>query len=122
MQSAGVPEIEADLEIEDPWGRPITVRVRGGQATIALPRAALGLRSLKLLPPRAERQAKLRELQRALVLAAPRVRVTCGGRTVARLVPGARRGNWLGRLLRVAPFEVRLRGILAAVLLPPPRI
>jgi hypothetical protein len=115
-------EIDADLEIEDPWGRSMTVRVRDGHCTIEVPRRALGLRTLKSLPPASERAAWMSRVQQVVPLAAPQFRVTCGGHTVARLTPGNAHGNWLGRRLGVAPFEVRLMGVIAAVLLPRRRI
>jgi hypothetical protein len=116
------PEIEADLEIEDPWGRSISLRVRSGHCTIEIPRAALGLRTLKSLPPPGARAAWMRRIGQVVPIATPRFRVTCGGRTIAWLTPESARGNWLGRMLGVAPFEVRLTGIIAAVLLPRRRL
>jgi hypothetical protein len=116
------PEIEADLEIEDPWGRSMSLRVRNGYCTIEIPRAALGLSTLKALPPPGERAAWMRRIEQVVPIATPRFLVTCGGRTVARFNPESARGNWLGRMLGVAPFEVRLSGIVAAVLLPRRRV
>jgi hypothetical protein len=115
-------EIDADLEIEDPWGRAMTVRVRDGHCTIDVPRRALGLRTLKSLPPASARAAWLSQAQQVVPLAAPQFRVTCGGRTVAYITPGKAQGNWLGRRLGLAPFEVRLLSVIAAMLLPRRRI
>jgi hypothetical protein len=122
VKHPNAPEIDADLEIEDPWGRSMSLRVRNGHCTIEIPRAALGLRTLKSLPPPGERAAWMRRIERIVPIATPRCRVTCGGRTVARLTPERARGNWLGRMLGVAPFEVRLTAIVAAVLLPRRRV
>lgn len=121
---AGVPNavwIDADLEIEDPWGRRLHLRVRDSRGVVAVPRAVLGFRTLRGLPPRRERAARMQDLLPFVSRAGLHLGVTCGGRTVARLGPQSR-GNWLGRLLRVAPVELSLGGILAAVLLPPRRI
>lgn len=107
--------IDADLQIEDPWGRPITITVHDGRGTVVVPRAALRYSSLRALPrDRARWSAGLRRLLEASGLT---IEVTCEGRTIAT-ISGASKGNWLARLLRLGPAEIRLRNVLASLVLP----
>jgi len=113
----GALEVEAEFTVVDPAGREIRVSARDGLGLVTMPRAALSLRDLPPLPPAAERRRWAGRLQQALAAAGLRLEIIAAGRTVARLAP-AGAGNWLGRLAGLAPFEVDLRGLLAAWLFP----
>jgi hypothetical protein len=72
---------------------------------------------MKRLPPPAERRQWAGALGQALARAGLRVDVTCAGHIIARASPRGR-GNWAGRIAGLAPMELRLSGLLAALLLP----
>lgn len=110
-------EADCDLRLTDPSGRQFTIAARGGRGTVSLPRSALSLRTLKQLPETDALQLWAVEVERALGLCGLALDVVCAGRTVARLIPG-RPGNWIARLLRLGPLQVRVGGVLAALLLP----
>jgi hypothetical protein len=109
--------VDADLRIDDPWGRTTAITVHDGRGTIVVPGGALRYSSLRALPrDRARWSAWMRHVLAASGLA---IEVTCKGRTIAT-ISVASNGNWLARLLRLGPMDIRLRGVLAALLLPAP--
>lgn len=118
MPQAGPPlEADCDLRLIDPSGRQFTIAARGGRGRVSLPRSALSLRTLNQLPEREARRLWAVEVERALGLCGLALDVACAGRIVARVIPG-RPGNWVARLLRLGPVQVRVGGVLAALLFP----
>jgi hypothetical protein len=108
---------DAELRVDDPLGRSMTVTMRDGRGTIVVPRAALRYSAVRTLTRnRARWGAGIQRLLDALGLT---IEVTCEGRTIA-IISGASSGNWLARLLRLGPVDVRLLGVLAALALPAP--
>jgi hypothetical protein len=108
---------DAELLVDDPLGRSMTVTMRDGRGTIVVPRAALRYSAVRTLTRnRARWGAGIQHLLDVLGLT---IEVTCEGRTIA-IVSGASSGNWLARLLRLGPVDVRLLGVLAALALPAP--
>lgn len=106
--------VEAELQVDDPWGRAWSIKVRDGRGSIDLPRAALGYTTLRSLPRSSQRERWAMQCQHALAAAGVTIDVLCAGRCVARLAPESR-GNRLGRLLRLGPVEVSLGAVIAAI-------
>jgi hypothetical protein len=110
--------VDADLQIQDPWGRTMAITVHDGRGTIVVPRSALRYSSLRDLPR--DRARWVAELQRLLGVAGLAIEVSCEGRTIARLA-AAGGGNWLAWVLRLGPVDILLSGIVAALVLGRPR-
>jgi hypothetical protein len=109
--------VDAEMRIVDPSGREMRISTQGGRGTVVVPRSAISLRSWRSLPPLAVRKRWAGDLQRAVAAASLQLDVISAGRTVARLMPDGR-GNWLGRSVGLGPLEVRLLGVLGALLFP----